>query len=852
MSAVSSHRSSRAKERLANAFAAHRAGRLKEAESGYLAVLQIEGRSTEALNLLGALRVDQGRFDQAIELFKRSLAIEQRQFFAHNSLGYALHARKRHPEAVEHYDKAIALKQTEPATHNNRGNALKVLNRHQEALESYARAIALDVRCGQAYVNRAELLKDLARYGEALADYEKSIALGCDSASVSFGQGVALQETGRLVEAIASFDRTIAFEPASAEAFNNRGNALAQLGQHQQALRDYDEALRLRPQYPQALNNRGNVLNTLGRASEALDAFRRAIAFEPTYVEAHANRAAVLRDLCLYSEALAAYDHVVALDPGNANGHYHRALILNELKRFDAATASFNACIALKPRNDYAFRNRALALRDCKRFEEALESIERTLELSPEFPEALGFRMSIKAHICDWEGLSESRAAVAEAIARGRRAAVPFTVVTDQSTSELQRRCAEIYVRDRFPPRDLPPRASVRPAVASNKIRIAYVSADFHSHATAYLMAGVFEHHDREHFEVTAVSLAQGDRSVIRQRIAGAFGRFVDAQRMSDRAVAELLRDNDVDIAVDLKGFTKDARTGIFAFRPAPLQVSYLGYPGTMGADFIDYLIADRIVIPERDQPFYSEKIVYLPDTYQCTDSRRAIADCVPGRAAAGLPEHGFVFCSFGHNYKITPDMFAVWMRLLQRTEGAVLWLLESNPVAARNLRREAERRGVAQDRLVFAPLVPQAEHLARHRLADLFLDTLPCGAHTTASDALWTGLPVLTCEGETFAGRVASSLLSAIGLPEMVTRSIADYEALALQLAHEPGILEAIRAKLAKNRETYPLFDTARFTRHLESAFAQMVGRRRNGEPPASFAVEPVFGLSAEPGRSQ
>jgi predicted O-linked N-acetylglucosamine transferase (SPINDLY family) len=349
-------------------------------------------------------------------------------------------------------------------------------------------------------------------------------------------------------------------------------------------------------------------------------------------------------------------------------------------------------------------------------------------------------------------------------------------------------------------------------------------------------MAGVFEHHKRLHFDTFAISFGPDDGSDMRRRLERAFDTFIDVSTKTDEQIATLLRAHSIDIAVDLKGFTQHSRPEIFAQRVAPIQVNYLGYPGTTGADYMDYIIADRIVIPEEHQRFYSEKVVYLPDSYQCNDSARAIAQDTPSRAALGLPEQGFVFCCFNANYKITPAVFDIWMRLLDRAEGSVLWLLQSNASAARHLRREAERRNIKADRLIFAPPLPLAEHLARLRAADLFLDTLPCGAHTTASDALWAGLPVLTELGDSFAGRVAASLLHAVGLPDLVTQSGKDYEAKAFTLATDRAALAAVRERLQHNRDRYPLFDTYRFTRYLDAAFKEMMQRHRRGEPPAAI----------------
>jgi predicted O-linked N-acetylglucosamine transferase (SPINDLY family) len=412
-----------------------------------------------------------------------------------------------------------------------------------------------------------------------------------------------------------------------------------------------------------------------------------------------------------------------------------------------------------------------------------------------------------------------------------------FLGVSDSPHDQLL--CSRTWARDKCPASPVPIWKGER--YRHDRIRVAYLSADFRMHPMSYLIVGLFEHHDRGRFETIGISFGPDDRSEIRTRVKGAFEDFIDVRSKSDLEVARLMRELEVDIAVDLMGYTQYDRMGILALRPAPVQVSYIGFPGTMGADFIDYILADRFVIPEEHHACYTEKVVYLPDTYLANDSKRVIADRTPARAEAGLPEQGFVFCSFNNNYKISPPVFDVWMRLLDKVEGSVLWLLESNAVAVRSLRQEAANRGIAPERLVFAPIVKVEEHLARHRLADLFLDTLPYNAHTTACDALWAGLPVVTCLGTTFVGRVAASLLNAIGLNELITRSLEEYEALALELATNRKRLAGIKSKLAQNRETYPLFDTDRFRRHIEAAYTTMWERSQRGQPPESFAVAPI-----------
>jgi predicted O-linked N-acetylglucosamine transferase (SPINDLY family) len=379
------------------------------------------------------------------------------------------------------------------------------------------------------------------------------------------------------------------------------------------------------------------------------------------------------------------------------------------------------------------------------------------------------------------------------------------------------------------------------PCSAHDRLRVAYLSADFNDHPTAYLTAGLFEQHDRSRFEITALSFGQNDNSPARRRLEAAFEHFIDVGGDSDREIAALMRRSEIDIAVDLMGFTKDHRLGVLARRAAPIQVNYLGYPGTTGAPYMDYILADATVIPEDHEAFYAERVVRIPGTYQINDNRRAISQRTPTRGECGLPQNAFVFCCFNNPQKITPEIFDIWMRLLQATEGSVLWLITGIAKAAANLRLEAEKRGVAPERLIFAPKASVADHVARHRLADLCLDTLPYNAHTTASDALWAGLPILTCLGETFAGRVAASLLKAIDLDALITRTLGEYEALALQLARDPAYLATLKDTLIRNHDGSSLFDTQRATRHIETAYQTMIEIARRGEKLRSFNVQPT-----------
>ena len=522
----------------------------------------------------------------------------------------------------------------------------------------------------------------------------------------------------------------------------------------------------------------------LKRFDEALASYDKALALKPDYAEAFNNRGNALQELKRLDEALASYDKALALKPDYAEAFNNRGNALQELKRLDEALASYDKALALKPDYAEAFNNRGNALQELKRFDEALASYDRALAVQPDHAHAFSGIVDCVNKLCDWRRTTDVADDVIAHVSEKKSIISPFTLLGYFGDPLLQLQCARNFVADRVP--SLPRRLWTGATWRHDKVRIAYLSADFHRHATAYLMAELFERHDRSRFEIIGVSFGVDDKSEMRKRLVAAFDQFYDVRRKSDEEVAKLLHDLQVDIAIDLKGYTQDSRPGILAYRPTPIQASYLGFPGTMGAEFIDYIIADKTVAPFEHQPFYTEKIVHLPDCYQVNDTKRKIAERMPTRQEAGLPEEGFVFCCFNNNWKITPEVFSVWMRLLHAVEGSVLWLLGDNESAERNLRKEAQARGIDPARLVFAGRLPLEDHLARHRLADLFLDTLPYNAHTTASDALWTGLPVITRLGKSFAGRVAASLLNAIGLPELVTHSIEDYEALALRLAKD------------------------------------------------------------------
>jgi protein O-GlcNAc transferase len=675
-------------------------------------------------------------------------------------------------------------------------------------------------------------------YREAVRRIGSALAVNPASAAANNNRGAALKELGRHAEAIESYDRAIALKPDYAEAFNNRGVVLVALKRFAEAMASCDRAAALRPDFPEAFNNLGLALAELGRLAEAVASYDRAIALKPDFAEAHNNRAAALNGLQRFAEARTSCETAIALKPNFAQAFYNRGNALHALKQFAAAVADYDQAIALDPAYAEAFYNCGTALVELRQFEVALANYDNAIAFKPDLDYLKGDRLHVKMQLCDWTVFDADCADLDAALAKGMSAASPFPLLAIPASAEEQLVCARRFIAARHP--------AVEPLwrgerYVHERIRVAYVSADFRDHPVSSLAAGLFETHDRSRFEVYGLSLGPDDPGQMRARLNAAFDHFIDVHDRGDLEAATILRELEVDVAVDLMGLTANSRPGIFAARPTPVQVNYLGYAGTTGADYIDYLVADRFIVPPDQHRCFSEKIVYLPDSFQANDATRRISQSTPSRAEAGLPEHGFVFCCFNNAFKITPDLFDVWMRLLTATEGSVLWL-SAGGSAGDNLRREAQRRGISPDRLVFAPRTRLMEdHLARYRLADIFLDTLHFNAHTTASDALWACLPVLTCAGATYAARVAGSLLHAVGLPELITDSLDAYEALALKLARDPALLASFRHRLARNRETFPLFDTARFTRHLESAYTAMWERQQRGEPPESFAVAPT-----------
>jgi predicted O-linked N-acetylglucosamine transferase (SPINDLY family) len=674
-----------------------------------------------------------------------------------------------------------------------------------EAEQSFRKVLRRERRHFGALNLLAAVLIQLRRYEEAEPFLRAALAIDPNSEPTLYNCGVTLIELKRPAEAVQSFDRALAIAPDNAQTLRNRGAALRALRRLEAALHDFDRALSLEPNDAEAHSNKAGVLYDLGRFEEAIAACDAALSCNPRRPQAWSGRAAALEALGRWQEALSAYDTALRLD--------HRIPAV------------------------WFARGRLLFSKAAK-YAAAADSFAKVLELDSDYELARGYLLHARMQLFDWRNYHDDVARLSHAIARGRIASDPFVFLTVSNSPEQQLELAKLLARKAPLVAPLPSRGRQG---ASRRLRIGYLSYDLRDHATSHLAAGLFEHHDKARFETIAFSLAPDDGSDMRRRLVQAFDRFEDVNALDARQVAGRVRELEVDVAVDLMGFTAGNLADIYRYRPAPIQACFLGYPGTTGLDCIDYLIADSIVVPEKQQHNYTEKVVSLPHAYQPNDQKRERPETPGPRSAFGLPDTAFVYCCFNANYKLTPDVFDGWMRILAKVEHGVLWVLQHDEEGRHNLRRAAESRGVSGGRLFFAPRAPLTEYLGRFRLADLFLDTLPYNAHTTASEALWMGLPLLTRIGNTFAGRVAASVLTAAGLPELITHSAEEYEARAIELARESALLSAIRNKIEQNRATCPLFDTARFTRHIEAAYLEMWQRHLRGEPPESFSVPPV-----------
>lgn len=790
----------------AQAVSALRAGDIGTAEALLVRCVSADPDDVACLHDLAVVAARRGRHAEAVERFERLLSRNPGHADAWLNMALSLADGGRQDDAVHAARRAIALQPRDPNAHTVLGHVLSLTADLAGAAAACGRALAIDPDYVPAHLRRARIMRQIGKTEESLASCDVLIRLNPGDPAGTVERALTLAEGGRRSEAEALFRAVLAQEPAHAEALVGLSRSLLGKDDPDGAIAALDLALRREPTSAKFSSLRGLLLQRRGRLQEALPDLRTAI------------------ELC----------------PDNARGYLNMGVLLLALERYEDCVRFLRHAVALDPALIDAYGPLAEAHRNLGQHAAAIAVFDHAFSLTPERLELLWMGCWARMHACLW---SDYETIVGDLLARAiavGHAISPFLIMafglTDLETHLWTRSWAE--VRMPAPVVSLPPRLRDGSPRRRDRIRVGYMSADFRGHATAALIAEVFRLQDRTRFELCGYNIGRIDMSPLGRDVVAGLDRMVELAPLDDREAAERIAADDIDILVDLKGFTTDSRPGILAYRPAPLQVNYLGYPGSMGTQYIDYIIADRIVAPLTMEAYFDEAIVHLPHSYQPNDRRRPTADPHATREAHGLPGAGFVFCCFNANYKVTPLVFSIWMRLLDEVPGAVLWLLQGNDLADLNLRAAAEERGIAGSRLVFAPRALYDDHLARLGLADLFLDTLPVNAHTTASEALWCGVPVLTCMGTHFTSRVAASLLTAVGLPELITTSFADYEREALALARDPVRLGALRDRLARNRLTEPLFDTPRYVRNYQAALERMVELQEAGSAPVPFAI--------------
>ena len=813
-------------------------GQLDDAVKSYESAIALEPENAEAHNNLGNVLRELEQLDAAINSYEKAIVINPNYVEAHYSLGLTFQELGQLENTVNSYKKVVAIKPDFAGMHNNLGNVYRELGELDAALKSYKKALAIQPDFVEAHYSLGVIYQERSLLNDAIKSYEKVISIKPNLAEAHYCLGDILLRLDRLDDAVRSYETALSINPKLTEAHNNLGITFKELGKLDDAFRCYQMALNINPNYAEALLNIGFIYHKRGKLDESIKCYLQSLSIKPDYAEAHNNLGNVLMDLGQLDEAVKNFKIAISIDPNYAQAHNNYGIVLDTLGHQNAADKSYKKAIAIKPNYAAAYANHAELLTDLKQFNEALSSFKYAIKLNPNIDFALGNFLHTKMHLCIWDNLSIHLKEIQERIINREKAIGPFSLLALIDDPELQKIAADIYISEMHPKIQYLSKLQINPKY--KKIRIGYFSADFREHPVSALTVELYESHNRDKFEIYAFSFGPDTKDEMNLRIKAGVDHFYDVHAMPHKDVANLSRSMKIDIAINLGGHTRDSRTGIFAMQAAPIQVNYLGYPGTMGGDYMDYLIADYELIPKDKQHCYSEKIVYLPNSYMVNDTKHKVSKRVFSREECGLPSDGFIFCCFNNHYKITPDIFIRWMRILSKVDGSILWLPEGNHIANKNLKIQAEKNNIDESRIIFAQrLNLREEHLNRIQLADLFLDTTPYNAHATTSDALQMGLPVLTFKGNSFVSRVASSLINSVNLPELITTTLEQYESLAIQLAKNPKELKTIKEKLFNNLPNSPLYDTTLYIQHLESAYLQMYEILKKNLDPDHIYVE-------------
>jgi protein O-GlcNAc transferase len=822
------------------------------------------------LNISGACYQGLGQFETAATYYKKAIAINPDYYKAHFNLGGLLQEQGKLQNSIESFEKALFLKPDYAEAYNNIGSVFKELNQSDNAIRSFEKAIEIKPDYFEAHYNLGQTFQDLNNIEAAIKSYEEVLIIKPDFAELHNNLGIIYHGIDKIDSARQHLEDAVRIMPEFVEAFNNLGHIYKELKLLDRAIDCYKNAVAINPEFADGYFNIGLVLQDQKQFDLAINNFEMAISINPNYSDAHFNIANILQDLGQLDGAVQSYQKTIKIKQDNTEAHYELGLTFMQLGKVDASIKSYEKALSINPNYGDVHNSLGNIFNQIGQLEKALLSYENALSISPEHAEVyfnlgnlmldlnqldnaivnyeyalklkpgidcnFGNLVHTKMHLCNWDYFSDNLEELLEKINHNEKTISPFSLSALIDDAKIQLKNAKIFAKQKHPKNS---------ALSKNynysthkKIRIGYFSADFREHPVSYLSAELYELHNRSQFEIYAFSFGPDTQDVMNLRIKAGVDNFYDVRDMSYKDIALLSRSLEIDIAIDLGGFSANNRLEIFAITAAPIQINYLAYPGTMGADFYDYIVADETLIPEAQKSNYAENIIYLPSCYMPQDNSRQISDKPLKRQDFNLPEDGFVFCCFNNSYKITPKEFDIWMRLLSKVDGSILWLIKANKSSVDNLKSEAEKRGVKADRLIFADKLTIEEHLARQRLADLFLDTFNFNAHTTASDALWVGLPIVTKIGKGFAARVAASLLTSIEVPELITTSEKEYEALALDLATNPEKLLLIKNKLADKRSTAPLFDTETYTKNLEKAYIRAHERYSSGLPSKEFKV--------------
>lgn len=758
-----------------------------------------------------------GNLPGALKLYQKILKIDPKNISSSISLIQILIKLARSDEALQLINKFLKLNQNNKELLSLRANLLVNKGDYHQALMSYQDQIKVDPDDAKAYFNAAVVSAILNNPEQSIKGFKRAIEINKDFFDAYLGLGNVYYHKGSIPESLDFFNKAIELNPLSSSCFNNRSLAYSAIGNNESAKADLIKALELNDTYPEAYYNLGNILFLSGEIGRAIDCFSKAILFRPDYLDAKLNKATALSELNKIEDALEFISQVIDENEKEDRAYAERAVLFGKIHQYNRALEDINHALSLNAENPVYHGNRAIILKNLKMFEEAIKSYKQVISLDEKLAYSRGEILSLKMCLCDWSNYQEEMDSIEKMISGGIEAIQPLSFLSVSSDLNLQFSCAKVFAKKYLKPASL--EINFRKQSENEILNIGYFSADFHSHATMHLFAEILEKHNREKFKVFCFSFGPPYEDSWRERAKNACDEFIDVRSLSDLEIAKLARENEIDIAIDLKGFTEDCRPSSFAHRAAPVQINYLGYPGTMASPYVDYIVADKILIDEESKKYYQEKIIYLLHSYQPNCSERDISANPTSRQKFGLPEDAIIFCCFNSNHKITPKIFDAWMTILSKVDHSILWLYAANDTAKNNLLTEVAKRNIDENRIIFAQKMDVEDHLSRLRHADIFLDTYPYNAHTTASDVLRMGIPIITLMGQSFASRVGASLLSSIGMDDLITSSLDDYISKAVDLASDKSKLSAVKKEINRATNEGPLFNSDDYTKNYEKS---------------------------------